>query len=133
MADLAGLSSNIEATPVGAAVLEKEATRIHTKLKELKHIRALVVAGGVPGCRFTLDRRISDLERNRNMSETDAGKDINAILSVKLGLDRLMHHNVRDAARQTYAKVKAQKARAKFVRDGVKKRLWRWGADGSNK
>jgi hypothetical protein len=123
-ADLAGLSSNIEASPIAAALMEKEATRIHTRLKDLEHVKALVVAAGVPVCRFTIERRITDLERNKQVLETDAGKTIHASLSAKLRVDRMTHHNVRGAARKKFAKAKAEKARAKLARAGIKKRLW---------
>ena len=60
------------------------------------------------------------------MLETDAGKNIHAILSAKLRVDRMTHHNVRDAARKKYAKARAEKARAKVVRAGIKKRHWKF-------
>ena len=58
------------------------------------------------------------------MLETDAGNNIHAILSAKLRVDRMTHHNVRDAARKKFQRVKAEKNRVKAVRAATKKRLF---------
>jgi hypothetical protein len=62
-ADLAALSSCIEASPVADVLIEKEASRIHTKIKTLVALQGQAASAGVPGCAFIVARRLRDLER----------------------------------------------------------------------
>lgn len=105
-ADLDRLSSEIDASPISNAMIAQEATRIFNKLKELERGKAAMMAAGLDVCRFTVERRITDLERNKKVLETDAGKDIQAVLSAKLRVDGLSQYNTRDAARKLYAEKK---------------------------
>jgi len=79
---------------------------------------------GLPGCRFTIDKRITDLERSRKVLKNCRGKDIHAHLSAKLRLESLTYRNTRDAARKKNAGLKQQKQRAKAVKAVGLKRLW---------
>ena len=97
-ADLAALSSCLESSPLAAVLIEKEATRIHTKIKDLVAVKDLAVSAGVAGFKFVMDRRISDMRRNKKCFETDAGKKIHAILAARMRVDQMAHYNVRDAA-----------------------------------
>ena len=58
------------------------------------------------GCRFTINRRITDLERSKKVLGNCLGKDIHAHLSAQLRLESLTYRNTRDAARRTTAGIK---------------------------
>ena len=89
----------------------------------------MVVSAKVPGCKFIIDRRIKDTERNKECLETDAGKSINAILQGRLRLEQLEHYNTRDAARKKFMRAKAEKNRVSAVKAATKKRLFLWKKD----
>ena len=88
------MSGQLAASPTGDALVEKEAARLFSKLEGLKQIRAQVVAAGVPACKFTIDRRITDIGRNRKWLEALAGKDVHALLTAKLRVDRMLYFNI---------------------------------------
>ena len=127
--DLAALSSCIDASPVADVLIEKEASRVHAKIKELVSLKSQVASAGIPGAAFIIRRRLDDLERTKKCLETDAGKKIQAILRSKLRVDMMAHHNVRDAARKAYAKAKISRNRARFRTAMTRKRLFLWNKD----
>ena len=53
---------------------------------------------GLPGCRFTIDRRITDLERSKKVLGDCRGKDIHAHLGAKLRLESLTYRSTRGTA-----------------------------------
>ena len=136
-ADLAALSSSIEASPVADVLIEKEATRIHKKIKDLVALRNQAVAVNVPGCQYIIGRRLSDLERTKQCFESDTGKKVNAVMDrkvnavmqAKLRVDLMAHYNTRDAERKKYQKKKTATARAKLLRAATKKRMFLFNAD----
>ena len=125
-ADLAVLSSQITATPIDDALVEKEAARLYRKIEELKKCRAQVVALGMPSCKFAIDRRITDIERNKRVLEARVGGDVQAVLNAKLRVDRMLHSNLRDERRKTNSVAKKKKQRAKAAKAAVAKRLWKY-------
>ena len=84
-----------------------------------------MIAAGLPVCRFQIERRITDLERNKQCLKTRSDKEVHALLCAQLRLDRLLHYNVRDAARKTNAASKLKKQRAMAVKRAIKKRYWK--------
>ena len=124
--DLAALSSCIDASPLADVLIEKEASRVHAKIKELESIQKSAASAGIPGCAFIIRRRVNDLERRRKCLETGADRKIGAILEAKLRVDQMAHHNVRDAARRLNAKNKAARNKARFRAAATKKRLFLW-------
>ena len=124
--DLAALSSCIDASPLADVLIEKEASRIHAKIKELVSIQNQAASAGIPGCAFIIRRRVNDLERRKKCLEKGTDRKIEAILQSKLRVDQMAHHNVRDAARKLFAKNKAARNRARFRAAATKKRLFLW-------
>jgi hypothetical protein len=124
--DLAALSSCIDASPLADVLIEKEASRVHAKIKELVSIQNQTASAGIPGCAFIIRRRVNDLERRKKCLETGTGRKIEAILQARLRVEKMAHHNVRDAARKQFAKNKAAKMRARFKAVCTKKRLFLW-------
>ena len=122
--DLANLPSTIAASPLGDALVEKAATRIHDKIKELRKCYHMVGVAGLPNCRFTISRRITDLERSENILKNCRGKDIHAHLSAQLRLEALTFRNKRDAARKKNAGDRKRKQRAKAAKAAALERLW---------
>ena len=122
--DLVALSSNIAAMPGGESPAEREATLIMDTITGLKKVKRDLMKVGVPGCKFLLDRRIRDLERNKEALEAGPCSETIAVLNEKLRLERLMHINERDIARAKYAKEKKQRLFAKVVKGKIKKWLW---------
>ena len=56
-----------------------------------------MIAAGLPFCKVAIDRRITDIERNKQVIEARVGSDVQALLSSKLRVDRMLHHNARGA------------------------------------
>ena len=108
-ADLAVLSSQITATPIDDALVEKEAARLYTRIEDLKKCRAQVVALGMPSCKFAIERRITDIERNKQVLEARVGGDVQALLNAKLRVDRMLQSNLRDERRKTNSVAKKKK------------------------
>ena len=80
------------------------------KLTELKEAKGKVIAAGLPVCNFQIERRITDVERNKQCLEACSDKEVHAILVGKLRLGCLMHYNVRGAARKQKCSCKAHKS-----------------------
>ena len=118
------MSSCIEASPVADVLIEKEANRIHARIKDLVALRNQSVSANVPGCQYIIGRRLADLERAKKCFESDAGQKINAILQARLRVDLMSHYNVRGAARKQFLKAKNLKNRVKFLKVATKKRLF---------
>ena len=124
------MSSCLDASsPVAKLLIEKEATRIQHKIKDLVAVKDLSVSAGVAGVKFVMDRRMSDMRRNKKCFETDAGKKIHAILAARMRVDQMSHYNVRGAARKLFMKAKHAKARLAFNRRCTKKRLMIWSRE----
>ena len=81
---------------------------------------------GLPNCRPTISRRITDLERSEHMLKNCRGKDIHAHLSAQLRLEALTFRNKRDAARKKNAGDRKRKQRAKAAKAAAMKRLWKF-------
>jgi hypothetical protein len=136
--DLAALSSCIEASPIADVLIEKEACRIHAKIKSLVSINRQVASASVPGVGFIIRRRVTDLERKQKCLAADKdGKVKNstleakthAALIAKLRVEQLGHYSVRDKARRLFAKAKTAKNRARFRKAATKKRLFLWNKE----
>ena len=59
--ELDALSSCIDASPIADVLIEKEATRVHAKIKELVSIQNQAASAGIPGCAFIIKRRLTAL------------------------------------------------------------------------
>ena len=119
-------------------LIEKEASRIHAKIKKLVAIKHDAASVGIPGVGFIIRRRVNDLQRNKKCLEADmqrpgihgaADQKTHAVLQSKLRVEALAHHNVRDAARKLYAKTKTAKNKARFKAAAVKKQLFLWNKE----
>ena len=118
------MRSECDASPIAAVLIEKEANRILAKKKKLEAVRALVVSAKLPACTFIVDRRLKDVERNKECLETDAGKSIQAILQSAIRLEQTQHYNVRAAANKAFMRKKAEKKRKAGIAAATKKRLF---------
>ena len=132
------MSSCLDASPLAEVLIEKEASRIHAKIKKLVAIKHDAASAGIPGVGFIIRRRVNDLQRNKKCLEADkqrpgihgaADQKTHAVLQSKLRVEALAHHNVRDAARKLYAKVKTAKSKAKFKARALKKHLFIWNKE----
>ena len=124
--DLVALSSKAEAIPGGECLAEREAALIMDTITGLKAVKADNALKGVPGCKYLLDKRITDLERCKEGLEKGPSMGTLACLHQNLRLERLLHINERDIARAKLNKEKKKKKKdmKKLLNAKWKKRLW---------
>ena len=117
------MGNKVEAISGCEILAEREAGLIFDTITKLKAVKAENALKGVPGCKYLLDKRITDLQRCKDGLEKGPSMATLACLHQKMRQDRLTHINERDIARSKWKIEKRKKDMNKMIKAKWKKRL----------